>query len=120
MLDGLAQKSFKGIIDFKRGAKQSVGEEKEFAIMLSQGVKTKSLPVLLCGEEDVLGSHATSCGKLDDDAIFYITSRGIDVLEAKKLLIKAKFNVILSKIFDAKIAKEVSEKIDRSIEIGTN
>ncbi len=120
MLDGLAQKSFKGIIDFKRGAKQSVGEEKEFALMLSKGVKSKSLPVLLCGEEDVLGVHATSSGKLLDDAIFYITSRGISGVDAKKLLVKAKFNVILSRLFDEKIAKEVSEKIDRSIESGTN
>ena len=119
-LDGLAEKSFKGVIDFKKGAQKSVGKEKEFAILLSQGVKSKSLPVLMCGEEDVEGEHSASSGKLLDDAIFYITSRGINQNDAKKLLIKAKFNKILKNVFDEKLATKICEKIDRSVSCGTN
>lgn len=115
-LSNIAEKSFKGIIDFKKGAKKSIGSEQEFAILQNSGVISRSMPTLLCGEEDVVGFHSSSSGKLDEEALFYVTSRGLDMCEAKKLLTKAKFNIILNEIFDLDIKQKIIEKIDRSIE----
>ena len=115
-LCGLAEKSFKGVIDFKRGAKKSVGVENEYAVLLNSGTKSKSLPVLLCGEEDVVGSHGASSGKLSEEELFYVMSRGVNLNEAKKLLVKAKFNKILKQLFDEKTKQKTSQKIDRSID----
>lgn len=115
-LSNLSEKSFKGIIDFKKGAKKSVGSEQEFAILQNNGVISRSMPTLLCGEEDVVGFHSSSSGKIDEEALFYVMARGFNIIEAKKLLTKAKFSVILSNIFEQSIKQKIIEKIDRSIE----
>lgn len=52
-----AKKNFKGIIDFKEGASKSKGIENENCVILSDSAKSKSMPVLLCHEEDVEGEH---------------------------------------------------------------
>lgn len=52
-----AKKNFKGIIDFKEGSKKSIGKESENCLILSQKARSRSLPVLLCHEEDVNGEH---------------------------------------------------------------
>ena len=110
-----AEKSFKGTIDFVKGAQKSVGAEKEYCVLLSPSAVSKSLPMLLCAEEDVSGSHSSSSGKLDDNQIFYLNSRGLTKDEATTLLIKAKFNSSLKQIFDEDLKNMILEKIDRSI-----
>lgn len=115
VLDGTSTKAFKGTIDFKKGAKKSKGYEDEYTIFLSSGVQSKALPMLLCGEEDVNGSHSSSAGKLDEEKMFYLMSRGLSFCDAQKLLIKAKFSEILKNYFDEKTKNEIFEKIDRSL-----
>lgn len=114
LLDG-AEKSFKGTINFLRGAKKSIGKEDELCLMLSDNNKSKSLPILLCSEEDVEGSHSSATGKLDDKELFYILSRGINKNDALKLMIKAKFNKVL-KDLDENLKQEIKNKIDRIID----
>lgn len=108
-----AKKHYKGTIDFQQGAKKSVGDENEFCMLLSPKAKSRALPMLLCGEEDVSGSHASSAGKVDKQELFYITSRGLTQAQALKLLVKAKFANITNKVFDTKLKEEIFEEIDR-------
>ncbi|MBR1925791.1 MAG: SufD family Fe-S cluster assembly protein [Clostridia bacterium] len=110
-----AEKSFKGTIDFLKGAQKSFGAEKEYCVLLSSGAISKSLPMLLCGEEDVTGSHSSSSGKLDENQLFYLMSRGLNKKEATSLLLKAKFNSGLKQIFDEELKNKILEKIDRSV-----
>ena len=98
VLDNNSVKNFKGIIDFSSNSSKSVGEENEKCILLSDKCISKSLPILLCHEDDVTGSHGVSNGQLDEDLLFYLMSRGIDEKEAKKIIIMADFNSIISNI----------------------
>ena len=90
-----AKKNFKGIIDFKEGSTKSIGKENENCLILSDKARSRSLPVLLCHEEDVNGEHGVSSGKPDKQKMFYIMSKGISYSDARKLLVKANFNNIL-------------------------
>lgn len=110
-----ARKHYKGLINFIKGAKKSEGSENEYCIMLSKTAKSKSLPMLLCGEEDVTGSHSASAGKVDESALFYIMNRGINKTEATKILVGAQFNSITKNIFNEDVKNEILENIDRSI-----
>ena len=114
-LSGESKKSFKGTIDFKKGCKGSIGEEKEYCVLLSDKVISKSLPMLLCTEEDVVGNHATASGKVDDKMLFYIMTRGISKKDAEKLIVKANFNKLLTMIKDEEISKIINELIDKKI-----
>ena len=116
ILDNYSQKSFIGTINFLEGSNKSVGEENEHCILLSKFTKSKSVPILLSHEEDVDGKHSSSCGKFDEDKIFYLTSRGLTLMEAKKLLVKAKLNKLINKIKDESLINEIYVQLDKYFE----
>ena len=51
-----AKKVFRGTIDFKRGSAGSVGSENEIVLLLGEDAENKTVPVILCAEENVEGS----------------------------------------------------------------
>ena len=110
-----AKKSFKGTIDFKNGCKHSKGIENENCTILSDTAKSKSLPMLLCKEEDVEGEHGVSSGKIDESKLFYIMTKGISKKNAKKLIVKANFNKIINEIDDETLQRKILESIDKNI-----
>lgn len=93
-----SQKVFKGTMDFIKGSSGSKGKEEEYTVLLSPTVRNRSTPLMLCGEDAVEGQHAVSTGKMDENKIFYLMSRGLSEVEAKKLIIEAEFQPILEKI----------------------
>lgn len=95
-----SEKTFRGTIDFVRGAKQATGHESEYNLLFSPKVRNRTAPLILCAEEDVEGQHAASTGKIDADRLFYLMSRGLSELEAKKLMIEAQFRPVTDQIPD--------------------
>lgn len=93
-------KNFRGTIDLKRGAKGACGDEQEGTLLLSEGVRNKTLPIILCDEDDVEGTHGASIGRLSADMLFYMQSRGISEKEAELLMTKAKLNTVRNLIKD--------------------
>ncbi len=84
-----SQKVFRGTIDFKKGASGSVGAENETVLMLGEDVVNKTVPVILCSEEEVSGTHGASIGELDEETLFYFESRGIDKETAENIMARA-------------------------------
>ena len=84
-----AKKIFRGTIDFKKGSAGSVGNEQETVLMLGNGVANKTVPLILCAEENVVGNHGASIGELDADTLFYFESRGISAEEAENIMARA-------------------------------
>lgn len=109
------KKTFRGTIDFKKGSRRSVGKEEEYAVLLSKDVKNKSVPVLLCTEDDVSGEHAASAGKIDENKLFYLMSRGLREEEAKRLIVEANISPILDLIPDDNTKAEIYDKIRRKL-----
>lgn len=110
-----AAKVFRGNLFFKTGASESVGKEQEFVTLLSPQVKSDSFPALMCSEDDVIGEHAASIGQVDTEKLFYLMSRGLSEAEAKRLMVKASFEEILTEISDPNLYAAVSEVLDRRI-----
>lgn len=84
-----ARKIFRGTIDFKRGSAGSVGNEQETVLMLGDGAVNKTVPLILCAEENVGGNHGATIGELDEDTLFYFESRGIPAAEAENIMARA-------------------------------
>ncbi len=110
-----AKKVFRGNLKFERGSAKSKGKEEEFALLLDKGVKADSIPTLLCDEDDVIGEHAASAGSIDQNKLFYLTSRGLSPKEAEKLVILSSFKPILEKIGDKSLEEAVVEEIERRV-----
>lgn len=111
-----AKKHFKGTIDFKKGCKKATGNENEACMLLSDKAKSLALPMLLCSEEDVEGNHSSSAGKIGEKELFYIMSRGFELKEAMKLMVRAKFNKILENIENKGLKEEILQEIDERLD----
>lgn len=114
-IDGYAKKHFKGIIDFKKGSIKSKGIENENCMILSENAESKSLPMLLCNEEDVYGEHGVSSGKPSESKIFYAMTKGISEKDAILLMVKANFNKIIRDVNDEETKNEIIEAIEQKL-----
>ena len=72
--------------------------------------------MLLCTEDDVEGQHSTATGKVDNQELFYNKTRGISEKEAKKIIIKAKFNSVIQEIKEEEIQRLILEEVDRRLD----
>lgn len=111
-------KIFRGTLDFQRGAKGSTGRELEEVVILSPGTRNRSVPLMLAAEDDVDGHHAVSVGRLDEEKIFYLMSRGLDKSEAERLIVEAAFNPVVEKIPDESLRAELLENLQRRLADG--
>lgn len=110
-----ARKVFRGNMYFKRGAAKSEGREGEFAILLDKDIKVHAIPTLFCDEDDVIGEHYASIGKVDESKLFYLMSRGLSEGRAKKLIVESSFKPILDNIDDESIREHLLEELERRI-----
>jgi Fe-S cluster assembly scaffold protein SufB len=110
-----SKKVFRGIIDFIEGCTKSTGIENENCILLSDTCISRSVPMLLCHEEDVVGAHGESTGKINEEKLFYLMSRGLSYEEATKLIVLSNFNSIINEIKDEKTKEEILKRIENLI-----
>lgn len=116
VLCGSASKIFRGALDFKSGCKGAKGSENEDVIMLSEDADNQSLPIILCGEEDVEGNHGASVGKISDEILYYLACRGFDEETATRILIRARYDGIISLIEDDALKSEIAGRIDEVLQ----
>ncbi len=93
-----AHKVFRGTIDFKNGSAGAKGNEKEDVLLMDDNVVNKTIPLILCAEEDVEGNHGATIGQLDEDTLFYMETRGISRDEVYALMEKARLVTVIEKI----------------------
>ena len=110
-----AQKTCRATIDFKRGSSISKGSEQEYVTLLSDDIRNVAVPILLCTEDDVEGLHAASAGKIDEDILFYIMSRGFSETEAKRLILESKFAETIDLIDNEEIRKRVYTTLSKKL-----
>ena len=108
-LMGKATKNFRGTLDFLEGTKGSVGRENEEVMLLDEGVRNRSVPIMLSHEDDVDGHHAVSVGRMDEAKLFYLMSRGLDMEEAKSLVVEASLRPVIDRIPDEKLRDEIDQ-----------
>ncbi len=114
VLDDGSAKSFRGTIDFRRGSKGSRGDEQENVLLLSDDIVNKTLPIILCEEEDVEGRHGASIGQLDEEMLFYMATRCIDRREAEQIMVRARLGAVVREIPDLPLRAELMNRIEEA------
>ena len=108
-----ASKTYRGTIDLIKGCTGSNGNEIETTLLLSPKAVVKAAPIILCGEEDISAEHGSTIGKLSNDMLFYMNSRGIDQKTAEELLTNAKITAAAATIEDETVRKEIEEFLQK-------
>jgi len=106
------RKAWRGTIDFKNGCIDAKGDEQEDVLLLSPEVDNRSLPVILCDEEQVEGRHGCTIGRLDLEKLFYMQSRGVDEKSAQELMTKAKIYAVSRDINDEAIVNSIQDYVE--------
>ncbi|NLB15330.1 MAG: SufD family Fe-S cluster assembly protein [Clostridiales bacterium] len=117
LLDG-GSKTLRDTIDFRRGASGARGNEQENVLLATEkenSVFNKSVPLILCEEEDVDGRHGASIGRIDPKTTLYMESRGFTPEEARRLLIHGHIGSVARSIPDKDIYKAVEKYIEARI-----
>ena len=111
VMGGKSEKIFRGTIDFLNGSSGAKGTENEEVLLMDETVRNRTVPLILCAEEDVEGAHGASIGRIDDEQVFYMQSRGIPTDKIYELMAKARIGQIVAKIGDEDTVRRVNAVI---------
>lgn len=98
VLDGKSVGAFAGKVLVSPGAQQTISEETNSNLCVSDGARMYSQPMLEIYADDVKCKHGSTVGKFDDAALFYMQQRGIPEREARQLLQYAFVNEVLLRV----------------------
>ena len=91
VLEDAAKKSLRTTIDLVHGARGAQGNEAETVLVLGDDVTNKTLPVILCDEDDVAGNHGATIGSVSPEQLAFLASRGLSRADAEELFSRAVF-----------------------------
>ena len=111
VLDQNARGVFDGLIIVRPGAVKTVSKQTNRNLLLSETAIVDSKPNLEIHNNDVKCNHGSTIGQLDEEALFYLRSRGVSEAEARSLLIYA----FASEIADRITIEPVREQIRRAL-----
>jgi len=98
VLAGQARAVLRGFTDIEKGAARSKAYQHMQALLLDSRARADSIPALKVDENDVQAGHATAAGPLDQDQVFYLTSRGLDPATARRLMITGFYEPVLVEV----------------------
>ncbi len=109
-----AFKLFRGTIDFQNGCSGAVGDELEDVMLMDSTVVNQTIPLILCAEEDVVGNHGATIGRLDDQLLFYMESRGMNREDIYEMMAKARIDAVIRKIPDEKTRQRMMPEVEEA------
>ena len=84
-----AKKALRATIDLVNGCKGAKASEQETVLVCGDDVVNKTLPTILCDEDDVEGSHGAAIGTVSPEQLAYLSDRGLTENEAEGLFRRA-------------------------------
>ena len=107
-----AKLNFSGIVHIKNGAHQSAAHQTAKIIIFDDDTDAIAKPILKIDDNDIEASHASSVGKISDDELFYLTSRGISMEKARELITFGYLKPIITGFDDEEIAKQLTGDVE--------
>jgi len=97
-LKGKSRSVWQGMIYVAPGAQKTDGYQANRNLVLSDGARADSIPGLEILADDVRCTHGATVGKLEQEPLFYLKSRGIPQAEAEKIVVEGFFDPIFQRI----------------------
>jgi len=115
ILDDKATGSFNGHILVRKDAQKTNAFQTNKNILVSDEAKMNVKPQLEIYADDVKCSHGATTGQLDEDALFYLQSRGIPRSEARLLMLNAFLHEVIEKVNILPLKNRISELIGKRL-----
>ena len=112
VLNGKSNAVFNGLVNVPYKSKQIDSDQKNHNIILSKTAKINSNPKLKISCDDVKCAHGSTIGNLDDEQLFYLRSRGIDLKRAKQMLLNSFMHEIINDISIDKVKNYINSNLN--------
>lgn len=106
---------FAGSSHVNRGSKHTKTRQNARIILFDKSSIGLAKPILKIDEKDIEASHGATIGQINDDHIFYLTSRGIPQEEAKKLIIFGYLKPIINGFYHESTKEDIISLIERRL-----
>src|SRR5512142_3255029 len=97
-LKGNSRSVWQGMIYVAKGAEKTDGYQANRNIVLDEGARADSIPGLEILADDVRCTHGATVGRLEEEPVFYLRSRGISKADAERLVVEGFFDPIMQRI----------------------
>ena len=112
---GSSRASFEGLIKIDPGAQQTHTYLQIHTMMLSPKARVDAIPSVLVSADDVSASHGGTVGELDEEAIFYMQSRGLDRPSAVRVIVEGFFEPVLKELEDEPLQELIRGRIEQKL-----
>jgi Fe-S cluster assembly protein SufD len=109
---GHSKSVIQGKLMVARDAQKTDAKFMHQGLMLSDEAEILSKPELEIYADDVVCGHGSTCGKLDEDSLFYLLSRGIPRSEAETMLVRGFIAELVDPIEDEALNEALNSVID--------
>ncbi len=111
--DGRGRGVYNGKILVQPGADGSDSAQKSANLLLSPHAEINTKPDLEILADDVVASHGATVGQLDEDALYYMRTRGIDVPLGRRMLMRAFCQEVIDRVKAPVARAQLSSKLDQ-------
>ena len=112
VLNTYSESYYTGKIIIKKEAQQTSSFLSDRVLVIGNGTKNNSEPILEIEADDVSASHGASTGKIDKNDLYYLRTRGLSEKEATGLIIEGFFNKVLATISDPEVRELASAAVN--------
>lgn len=115
ILDGHAGAVFNGKVIVRKDAQKTDAKQTNRNLLLSEGAVINTKPELQIYADDVRCTHGATIGQLEENALFYLRSRGIGEVEARQLLIQAFAQEIISQAKPEDLREDLERQLSAKL-----
>ena len=113
ILDGHTRGIFDALIRVEETAKFTKAQQNSKAILLQEKAYMVAKPQLEIYIDELEASHGATTGQLDEKQLFYLQSRGISYVEARKMLVIAFANTLIETIKDSRHQERIKSAFEK-------
>ncbi|MDQ2816724.1 MAG: Fe-S cluster assembly protein SufD [Candidatus Eremiobacteraeota bacterium] len=110
-LDGKAHAVYTGVIIIEKCAQRSDAYQANRNLILSDGARADTEPMLEIEANDVRCTHGATVGPIDEEQLFYLQSRGLALADAARLVVEGFFSEVLHKAGDDRLTGSLQDKV---------
>ncbi|KYJ87295.1 SufD family Fe-S cluster assembly protein [Sulfurovum riftiae] len=114
ILDGHSRGIFDALIKVEHSAKYTKAHQNSKAILLDEKAYMVAKPQLEIYIDELEASHGSTTGQLDKKQLFYLQSRGISAVEARKMLVIAFANTLIEKVKDIRQQERIKDEFENA------
>ena len=115
ILHGDSKGVFQGKVLVSNRAQKTDAYQLSKGLILDDKSEFSTKPELEIYADDVKCSHGSTSGNIDEDAVYYLMTRGLSKMDATKLIIKGFLNDVVTEIKDLQVKKLIEEHLEKNI-----